>query len=300
MVETTADSTYQKGQLYSLSLSEIRIDPNQPRRIMEPQALDELTASVTRLGVLQPILFRTDDGGHDQISSEIGIVSPEVVAGNSEGLSDRVPGNLPPDAPICYVVAGERRVAASRQAGLTSIPGICVDGKVGEIALVENLLRQDLTAVEEAEALQRLLEEQNYTHDQLSTVIGKARSTITDILLINRLPLEVRDDCRGDRRITKTTLIEIARKKQARSMTSAYKTYKEKLEKVKQPRKKTSAAEPLDVIYFLEKTIGKISDLDASAWVEEDKTTLYATLSKLKAQIEAFMANPESEINTDV
>ncbi|MEK6653961.1 MAG: hypothetical protein AABY92_02270 [Thermodesulfobacteriota bacterium] len=86
---------------------------------------------------------------------------------------------------------------------------------------MENLLRQDLPAIEEAEALQRLKEEQKYTDEQLSGVIGKVRTTISDIMLISRLPPEIRDECRGDRKISKNVLIEIARKKQVRGMQTA-------------------------------------------------------------------------------
>ncbi len=71
------------------------------------------------------------------------------------------------------VVAGERRVSAARRAGLTTISGIYIEGNYAEIALVENLLRQDITAVEEAEALQSLMNERQYTQDQLGAIIGK-------------------------------------------------------------------------------------------------------------------------------
>lgn len=80
--------------------------------------------------------------------------------------------------------------------GLTTLPAIFVEGNPSEIALVENLLRQDLTSVEEAEALQRLKDEQQYSDEQLSGVIGKARTTVSDIMLINRLPVAIRDECR--------------------------------------------------------------------------------------------------------
>jgi ParB family chromosome partitioning protein len=121
MVETASDSAYQKGRIYTLELAHLQTDPNQPRKSLDPQALGELAASINEHGVLQPILFRVD---------------------------------LQAEA-LC-IVAGERRCAAAQQVGLTTIPGIFVDGNTAEISLVENLLRHDLTAIEEAEALQRL------------------------------------------------------------------------------------------------------------------------------------------------
>jgi ParB family chromosome partitioning protein len=93
------------------------------------------------------------------------------------------------------------------KAGLTTIPAIFIVGNYSEIALVENLLRQDLTAVEEAEGLQSLMIEQKYTQEQLGGIIGKAQNTLSEILSLNKLPQEVRDDCRGDRTISKNALI---------------------------------------------------------------------------------------------
>jgi ParB family chromosome partitioning protein len=146
------------------------------------------------------------------------------------------------------VVAGERRVSAARRAGLTTISGIYIEGNYAEIALVENLLRQDITAVEEAEALQSLMNERQYTQDQLGAIIGKARSTLSEILSLNKLPEEIRDDCRGDRTISRATLITIAKKKQARATTTAYNTYKAKQTKAKTIRVKKDSTDPKSLL----------------------------------------------------
>ena len=113
-----ATVTYQKSNLYSLSIIDLKPDPNQPRKSMDQQALDELVESIKRNGIIQPVLFR-------------------VAA----------------DSPYLIIVAGERRYKAAQQAGLLIIPGICVEGNAAEIALIENVQRQDLTCIEEAEAL---------------------------------------------------------------------------------------------------------------------------------------------------
>ncbi|MFZ4439567.1 MAG: ParB/RepB/Spo0J family partition protein [Syntrophales bacterium] len=175
-----ATLTYQKGNLYNLSIIDLKPDPNQPRKSMDQQALDELIASIKTHGSIQPILFR-------------------VAA----------------DSPYLIIVAGERRYKAAQQAGLLVLPGICVEGNPAEIALVENMLRQDLTPVEEAEGLQALMTEQKYTQEQSGGIIGKAQNT-----------QEIRDDCRGDRTISRSSLVTIAKKKQVRSMTTAYIAYK--------------------------------------------------------------------------
>ena len=258
-----ATVTYKKGKLYDLPIIDLKPDPNQPRKSMDPQALEELVASIKTHGIIQPILFR-------------------VVA----------------DSPYLIIVAGERRFKAAQQAGLLAVPGICVEGNASEIALVENLLRQDLTAIEEAEALQRLKEEQQYTDEQLSGVIGKARTTISDIMLINRLPPEVRDECRGDRKISKNVLIEIARKKQVRGMQTAYEKYKEKVKKAAEGRTKQEK-EPetaADVMKWLSKAVNKLNGLDTSAWTEDEKGAFNQALMDFHETIRA-MLNPSAPSN---
>lgn len=129
------------------------------------------------------------------------------------------------------VAAGERRVEAAKKAGLTTIPALFVEGNHAEIALMENLLRQDLTPVEEVEALDRLLKEQSYTHEQIAGMIGKARNTLTEILFPEppppggpgRVPEQHHHAQAPDR--------EIARKKQERSMITAWNQYNDKLAK---------------------------------------------------------------------
>jgi ParB family chromosome partitioning protein len=180
-----ADPTgaYEKGQLYQLELAHLQADPNQPRKYLAPQALEDLTESIRQHGVLMPILFRQDAA----LEADL-------------------------------IVADERRFEAAKMAGLTTIPAIYLGGndaivspevKYAEIALVENLLRQDLTPVEEAEALDRLMTEQNYTQEQLGAIIGKARTTVGDILTLNKLPQAIRDECRGNTAVTRKTLITI-------------------------------------------------------------------------------------------
>jgi ParB family chromosome partitioning protein len=250
MTDTTV--TYEKGKLYDLELSKLQTNPNQPRKYMDPTALEELTASIAKHGILEPILFRQEKE-------------------------------------ILYTVAGERRVEAAKKAGLAVIPAILVEGNHAEISLVENLLRQDLTAVEEAEALKGLMDEQKYTQEQLSTMIGKARSTIAEILTLNRLPEEIRAECRNNPAISRATLLQIARNKQTRSMLTSYTKYKEKIAKQhtgQTKHEKVSAAQGL--IRWLEKTTEKFANLDVTSLTDEEKIALGSVLSALSSQLSAF------------
>ncbi|WP_051328167.1 ParB/RepB/Spo0J family partition protein [Desulfatirhabdium butyrativorans] len=245
---------YEKGKLYDLPLDALQADPNQPRKVMDPQALAELTTSITQMGVVQPIVFRLDEAGNT------------------------------------VIVAGERRVAAARAAGLSTVPGIFIEGNYAEVALVENVLRQDLTPVEEAEAMQALMSQQHYTQEQLGAIVGKAQNTLSEILSINRLPAEVRDDCRGNRAISRAALVTIAKKKQARGMVTAYQTLKEKLAKGKATRKAKGQKTAQDVIDAASQFGRKLTEVDASAWSDAEKSNYKAAIEALKTQLDEVLA----------
>ena len=198
----------------------------------------------------------------------------------------------PTTAPYLFIVTGERRYKAAEQAGLLVLPGICVEGNPSELALIENMLRQDLTPVEEAEGLQSLMTEQKYTQEQLGGLIGKAQNTLSEILSLNKLPQEVRDDCRGDWTISRSALVVIAKKKQDRSMTTAYNAYKAKSQKGKTTRTKTDPNEPQAVFDMMDMATTKIQSIDTSAWTEDDKTNFQTFLTILKTEIDNYLAAP--------
>ncbi|MDA8125845.1 MAG: ParB/RepB/Spo0J family partition protein [Deltaproteobacteria bacterium] len=188
----TATAVYEKGRLYTLPIGNIQPDPNQPRKYFDQEGLAELSQSIADKGVLQPILVRVNEGN------------------------------------AIVLVAGERRLMAAQAAGLTEIPALFVDENPAEVALIENSLRENLTAVEEAEAAGRLITELNYTQAQVAKILGKKQQTVNDILSLNRLPAQIRDECRVNPVCPRRVLVEIARKKQERSMLSLYAKYKEK------------------------------------------------------------------------
>ena len=251
--------TYEKGKLYDLPIIDLKPDPNQPRKSMDLQALEDLAASVRLKGIIQPILFRV-----------------EV------------------DNPYLLIVAGERRHKAAQMADLLIIPGICTEGNPSEIALVENLQRQDITCIEEAEALKRLMDEEKYTQDQLAVVIGKPRATINDSISLTKLPQDIRDECRGDRTVSKKKLVEIARKKQQRAMSTAYAKYKEELQKelagVTKTREKLSAsAAHCQTLY---KGREKLDKTDITDWSDADLLAANEAINSLKESLENFTAPP--------
>ncbi|MCX5855712.1 MAG: hypothetical protein NTZ24_14260, partial [Deltaproteobacteria bacterium] len=131
--------------------------------------------------------------------------------------------------------------------------------------------------------------EQQYTHEQLGGIIGKARNTMSEILSLNKLPQEIRDECRGDRTISKNTLINIAKKKQARAMTTAYNLYKAKLQKGKTTRRKKDPNEPQAVFDMMDKAMTKIRIIDTSAWTDENRANFRISLTSLKARIDRYL-----------
>ena len=260
----TPAPTYQKGQLYQISIIDFKPDPNQPRKYMDPQALEDLAASLKSVGILQPLLFRVEEGN-----------------------------------PYLIIVAGERRYAAAKIAGLLVIPALCVEGNTAEIALVENLQRQDLTPVEEAEALGRLKDEQKYTDEQLSGVIGKPRATITETLSLTNLPEAIRNECRGNREMSKKRLVEISRKKQQRAMITAFDKYKEELLKeqtVVAKREKTTAA--ASFCQTLDKLREKVEKTDVSDWSDDDLLAANASVTSLHEALALFLNPPDEAEGT--
>jgi ParB family chromosome partitioning protein len=241
--------TYEKGKLYQLPLSELFADPEQPRKFFDEQALTELQASIAVHGVLQPILVRA---GAD--------------------------GNF-------IIVSGERRFQAAKNAGLETIPAIITDGEPAEIAIIENLLRENLTAIEEAEAIERLRGVHDYGFSELATALGKAESTLSEILSLNRLPAEVKDDCRNDPKAARGILTVIARQKTPEKMVTLYQKYKQsgltRGEIIKQsaPKPVKQPFKPADVAAFSEK-LDLVLDTGVTI---EDKAGFILELTKLRS-----------------
>ncbi len=252
-------ATYEKNQLYQVPLAELQPDPGQPRKYMEPVALDELTASVAQRGIIEPIVCRQD-----------------------------------PATNLVYVVAGERRCAAARKASLPAVPAVFIDGTdYAEVALVENLLRQDLNPVEEAEALKRLMDDHAYEQEQLAAVIGKTQSTISKSLSLNRLPKEIRDECRQDPTVPKNVLVEIARKRQERSMMTQFRKYRE--QQAKAAAKEAGTPRDLGqakrtraeiIAASIGATAEKICNLEFPDLSEADRTVIIESMNFMKETLD--------------
>lgn len=158
LISTDTVKTEGSSSINEIAINLIKANPNQPRREFAPEALQELADSIKEIGIIQPITLRKMDDGTYQI------------------------------------IAGERRFRASQLAGLTTIPAYirtADDENVMEMALIENIQREDLNAMEIALAYQNLLEEYHLTQERLSERVGKKRTTIANYLRLLKLPAQI-------------------------------------------------------------------------------------------------------------
>jgi len=151
-------NTSGSSSINEVELTKIEANPDQPRSVFDQEALEELAASIKALGIIQPITLR----------------------------------EIQPDK--YQIISGERRYKASLLAGLESIPAYvkkASDENMMEMALIENIQREDLNAIEIALSFQTLIEKHNLTQEKLSERIGKKRATIANFLRILKLPAEI-------------------------------------------------------------------------------------------------------------
>lgn len=149
----------EKERVMQVGIEKIRPNPFQPRKDFNPEKLQELTSSIKEKGILEPVILRTRKDHYE-------------------------------------LITGERRFRASIEAGLRTIPAIvreANDNEMLEIALIENLQREDLNPLEEAEGYKVLIEKFSFTQEELSRKIGRDRSTIANTLRLLNLPQEIKD-----------------------------------------------------------------------------------------------------------
>lgn len=158
LIDTETISTSGSSSINEVDVSLIIANPNQPRTFFDEESLIELSASIRELGVISPITLRKNDNG------------------------------------TYLIIAGERRYRACKMLGLATIPAYvktAADEQVMEMALIENIQREDLNAIEIALTFYRLMEEYKLTQERLSDRVGKKRATIANYLRLLKLPAEI-------------------------------------------------------------------------------------------------------------
>ncbi len=149
-----------KNEIKEINIAEIRRNPYQPRTVFDEEALQELAVSIKEHGIVQPVIVKKSVKGYE-------------------------------------LIAGERRTRAAKMAGLETVPAIIrefTDAQMMEIALIENIQRENLNPIEEAKAFRNIINETNMTQEQVAIRFGKSRSYITNLLGLLNLPLAVQKD----------------------------------------------------------------------------------------------------------
>lgn len=244
--ETKSEETgedYVIGQVYRVLVNDLKPGPYQPRKFFDTGSLAHLASSIKEYGLQQPIVV---------VKAENGLV----------------------------IAAGERRLRAAKLAGLEKVSIIITDKDPQKIGLIENLLRDDLTPIERAEALERLMEDEEYSQQEVASFIGKSESIVSEILSLNKLTPEIRGECRNDPSIPLRELIRIARRSNDEEMLRAFTEYKENRKRVKKiPRKRKSWHEMFnsrcaDLMAIESKATGELlDDATVTRYQEEWKKT---------------------------
>lgn len=160
LMEENERTFRENEEVLDIEINQIRANPDQPRTVFDEESMNELAESIKEHGVFQPIIVKPSGSGY-------------------------------------ILVAGERRVRASRIAGKTTIPAIIREYNnvlLSELAILENLQREDLTPIEEAIAFQKAIYNMKITHEELGKKIGKSRAYVTNIMGLLNLPAAVIDD----------------------------------------------------------------------------------------------------------
>ncbi len=248
-----------EDRLLKIDINLIQPDPDQPRKSFDPKALAELSESIKSKGVIQPILVRVDKENSDK----------------------------------CWIIAGERRYRASKMAGLKTIPAIIKQDDPAELALIENIQREDLNPIEEAEGYKRLMETHGYNQETLGSVVNKPQSKISEILSINSLPEEVKEDCR-ESNLSKSLLIELVKQPQEK-LPKLYQQAKAGTLTVAKLRKKKTEARGRKKSTPEELAFKKLQDFDKSIkkieknnLTKEDKEELWEKFNDVYKYLNAL------------
>jgi ParB family transcriptional regulator, chromosome partitioning protein len=255
------NTQYQAGKMYHVAINEITLNPEQPRRFFNETELLALAESIRSNGLLQPLLCQVKENR-------------------------------------LQLLAGERRLRAAGLADLGAVPVRVVTGDPLEIALIENLLRSDLTAIEEAEAIAALKKKKGFRLEDLAGITGKAVPTLSEILSITRLPTKILDACRSAQSVPRDILVLIARLPGSDEKIAAFEQYlkgtlnRENLA-LRARRMKMTPKKKFAPFTFIRGVAKRFSRFDIGAMSNDEKEKLRNELKKLLGSIEQTLDNLE-------
>ncbi len=246
----------QRILLAAIPIEQLHPNPQQPRRFIDPAGLDELTESVRQRGVLQPIIVKHEGDGY-------------------------------------LIMAGERRYRAAKAAGLTVMPAIVRDDDPNEIALIENLQREDLTALEEAEGLGAMVARYGYTHQALAQLLHKSRPYVSNTLVLTRLPAEVKAELHRYPSISREILMTIARQESEIEMLKLWRRVKLaniSVHKFRESRRtETGAERAREVMAAARRVNRKLRDFEATDLSETERQKLVRVLRRTRKRVDHML-----------
>ena len=245
LISTEAVRTSGSSSIGEIALSQIEANPNQPRSEFSEDALRELADSISEIGIVQPITLRQIDDDRYQI------------------------------------IAGERRFRASQLAGTETIPAYIItadDESTMEMALVENIQREDLNALEIALAYQKLIEQNNFSQEQLSKRVGKGRATIANFLRLLKLPAPVQMALKEKR-------IDMGHARALLSLDDP----KQQIELFKEIQKNDYSVRQVEELVRNMKEAGEEATEEKEAPAQNENVAVY---SQLKKQLTHFFQTP--------
>lgn len=212
-------------RIIEIDMAKLRPNPEQPRQMFDEETLQSLASSIAQHGLLQPIAVARD-------------------AEREEGY---------------IIVAGERRYRAHQLLERDTIPAVITSGKLDEISLIENVQRENLNPLEEAEALKKMIERHGYTQAELGKVIGKKQNSVSELLKLTSLPQTIKDEYVKSGAISKSALIELSRVESKKEQLQVWNEVKQggltvraaRSKKTSKGRPRVSKAEPSSVVSLI-------------------------------------------------
>jgi len=246
----------------ALPIDQIEPNPAQPRRHFDPVTLAELAASIRKHGLLQPVIVCRGAGGR------------------------------------YLLMAGERRYRAARLAGLQVLPALVRDDDPIEVAMIENLQREDLSPLEEAEGLGSLIDQYGYTHEALAELIGKSRPYVSNTLALRRLPEAIKSEYHAAPQVSREILISVARAESPERQEMLWKLAK--LRKLSVQRFRSAQAgeaeargEVAEVGRLVRRLNRKLKALESAEVPGEERASLIRFLQRAQGQIARVLTRVE-------
>lgn len=244
--------------LAAVPIDSVQANPNQPRRHFDPVALAELAASISSRGLLQPIIVKREGRGF-------------------------------------LIMAGERRYRAAKLAGMRVIPVLLRNDDPIETAMIENLQRENLSPLEEAEGLGVLADRYGYTHEALAELVGKSRPYVSNTLALRKLPDHIKGEYHSSPNVSREILISVARAETPDKQDMLWKLAKIRRLSVQRFRSE-QAGEPgaYDEIADLARQVRrlgrKLRALETATLPEEQRQHLRRLLVRARARIDRMLS----------